>query len=85
MDMESQLLVSRAQSSSHTYWLKSFYFAILGLLYTPIMPPSNSYVTLVISTLEFGDSDHKEVITTLKYTAPSLFWLVCLDEEETKT
>ena len=49
------------------------------------MPPSNSYVILVISTLEFGDSDHKEVVTTLKYTAPSLFWLVCLDEEETKT
>ena len=40
---------------------------------------------LVISTLEFGDRDHKEVIVTLKYTAPNLIWLVCLDEEETKT
>ena len=49
------------------------------------MSSSSHVVTLVISTLEFGVMDFKEVMITLIYTGTNLMWLVCLDEEATKT
>ena len=74
LDMESQLLLSRAQNSSyfsltHMLTLLKSLLCYSGPVVHQSCPLDSLADILVISTLEFGDRDLKKVIITLSYTA----------------